>query len=70
MGLEVLGADDRRLSVARSLLRQLMKLLELGATGLGYFIGALTGDGRALHDRLSGTKVVRAYAPLRAPALA
>jgi len=70
MGLEVLGADDRRLSVARSLLRQLMKLLELGATGLGYFIGALTGDGRALHDRLSGTKVVRAAAPLRAPALA
>jgi hypothetical protein len=66
MGLEVLDADGRRLGFARSLLRQSMKLVELGATGLGYFIGVLTGDGRALHDRLSGTQVVRAHAPLRA----
>lgn len=68
VGLRVVDAAGRRLGLARAMLRQLFKALEVGGTGLGYALGALTGDGRALHDRLSGTKVVDA--PLRPPVMA
>lgn len=59
LGIAVVDAGGRRIGLPRSLLRQAMKFLEIGGTGLGYFVGALLGDGRSLHDRLSGTRVVR-----------
>jgi len=71
LGLAVVDADGRRLTLLRSLLRQAMKFLEIGGTGLGYFVGAMLGDGRSLHDRLSGTRVVRTGpAPRACPAAA
>lgn len=65
LGLRVVDEAGARLRPGRAMLRQLFKALEVGGTGLGYALGVLTGDGRALHDRLSRTYVV--HSPLRPP---
>jgi len=59
-GLEVTGADGRRVSIARSLLRAVCEPLCLVLLfGLGHAVGGLTTGKRALHDVISGTRVGR-----------
>ncbi|MDT7604191.1 MAG: hypothetical protein QOF61_2188 [Acidobacteriota bacterium] len=59
-GLRVERRDGEPLSVARALLRHtvgyLASLLTLGA---GFLVAALSREGRALHDLIAGTVVVR-----------
>ncbi|HEX6978799.1 MAG TPA: RDD family protein [Alphaproteobacteria bacterium] len=60
LGLRVTDREGRRLSLLRSVFRQLMKLLELFSSGITYLIAAFTPRHQALHDMLAGTFVVRA----------
>lgn len=59
VGIEVVTADLATLDLGRSLYRAIVILSSVLTAGLG-FLPALVGDGRALHDRLAGTRVVMA----------
>ena len=64
MGIRVIdagptGADERRVSVSQALYRGALTIPSVLLFGAG-FVPALTGDGRAVHDRLAHTRVVRA----------
>jgi uncharacterized RDD family membrane protein YckC len=58
--IRVLGDDGRSVDVAGSVLRALGAMLVPLTLGLAYVTVLLTSDHRALHDRLAGTRVVRA----------
>jgi uncharacterized RDD family membrane protein YckC len=59
-GLRVERADGRPLSLGRACLRHLVGYPATALTfGLGFLVSAFTADGRALHDYLSGTAVMR-----------
>jgi uncharacterized RDD family membrane protein YckC len=58
LGLEVVDRHGRRIGVLRSLARQGLKLVEIGSTGLGYLLAAMTGRRQAFHDVVAGTYVV------------
>jgi uncharacterized RDD family membrane protein YckC len=60
-GIEVVSKDLVPIDLGRALYRSIVSLLSLFTAGLG-FVPALVGDGRALHDRLAGTRVVAARA--------
>ena len=67
-GLRVVRNDGGRLSFARSLVRHLVGYpLTVLTLGLGFLLAALNSRGRALHDLLAGTVVVRSRAPRRGP---
>lgn len=64
MGIRVVdagghGSDDQRVSVRQALYRGALTVPSVLLLGLG-FLPALGGDGRAIHDRLTQTRVVRA----------
>lgn len=59
-GVRVVDLAGRRLGMGRATARQFLKLFEIGATGFGYALAAVTGTGQAFHDILVGTRVVRA----------
>jgi uncharacterized RDD family membrane protein YckC len=65
-GLRIERLDGEPLSFARALLRHLvgypLTLLTLGA---GFLVAAFHPQGRALHDLLAGTVVVRSRGPRR-----
>jgi uncharacterized RDD family membrane protein YckC len=58
MGTCVVSDDGNPVDAGRAMRRTSAGALSLLLLGLG-FVPALFGDGRALHDRLSGTRVVR-----------
>jgi uncharacterized RDD family membrane protein YckC len=59
-GLRVERRDGERLSLARSLLRHTLGYLaSLLTLGLGFLLAAFNREGRALHDVIAGTVVVR-----------
>ena len=59
-GLRVEGRDGERLSFARSLVRHTVGYLaSLLTLGMGFLLAALSREGRALHDLIAGTVVVR-----------
>jgi uncharacterized RDD family membrane protein YckC len=58
-GLRVVGDDTGGLSVRQACYRSLLTVPSVLALGAGFF-PALLGTGRALHDRLAHTRVVRA----------
>jgi uncharacterized RDD family membrane protein YckC len=63
-GLRVERRDGERLSFARSLVRHTVGYaLTLGTLGLGFLLAAFNSNGRALHDLLAGTVVVRSRTP-------
>ena len=67
-GLRVVRKDGERLSFARSLARHLVGYPLTALTlGLGFLLAALNSRGRALHDLIAGTVVVRSRAPRREP---
>jgi uncharacterized RDD family membrane protein YckC len=66
-GLRIERRDGEPLSIRRALLRHLVGYpLTLLTFGLGFLLAAFDPQGRALHDRLAGTVVVRSRQP-RAP---
>lgn len=59
-GIRVIGDDGRRVDIRGACLRAAGCLVSLLTAGLGYLPALLNADGRALHDRIAGTRVVRA----------
>lgn len=65
-GLRIERRDGEPLSFARALLRHLIGYpLTLVTLGLGFLVAAFHPQGRALHDLLAGTVVVRSRGPRR-----
>lgn len=63
-GLRIERRDGEPLSVGRALLRHLVGYpLTLLTLGLGFLVAAFDPQGRALHDWLAGTVVVRSRQP-------
>ena len=57
--LRVVRDDGTRVDVAGAVVRGAGLLLSLATLGLPYLPALFTADGRALHDRLAGTRVVK-----------
>jgi uncharacterized RDD family membrane protein YckC len=63
VGIKVVAADAAApLDLGRSIRRTLLWLALALPAGLGFLTALLTRDHRGLHDRLAGTRVVRASA--------
>ena len=58
-GLRVVTAHDSLPGVGRATVRSLLSLVLALPAGLGLLPAVLSHDGRGLHDRLAGTRVVR-----------
>lgn len=59
-GIRVIGDDGRTVDAAGAALRAAGCAVSLATAGLAYLPALTTADGRALHDRIAGTRVVRA----------
>jgi uncharacterized RDD family membrane protein YckC len=59
-GLRLVRADGKPLSLRQALVRYGLALLGLLAGGMGFLWAALDADRQFLHDRLLGTRIVRA----------
>ncbi len=67
-GLRVVRKDGARLSLARSLVRHVLGYVLTALTlGLGFLLAAFNSRGRALHDLVAGTVVIRSRATRTAP---
>lgn len=63
-GLRIVRKDGEPLSFVRALVRHLVGYpLTILTLGLGFLLAAFHSQGRALHDILAGTVVVRSRAP-------
>jgi uncharacterized RDD family membrane protein YckC len=63
MGIRVVTADEARpLDLSRAMLRTLLWVMLAIPAGLGFLTAFVTSDRRGLHDRVAGTRVVRAAA--------
>lgn len=63
MGIRVVAADENRpLDFSRATLRTLIWLVLAVPAGLGFLTALATSDRRGFHDRVAGTRVVRASA--------
>jgi uncharacterized RDD family membrane protein YckC len=60
LGLRVVADDSRRVPVTQAAVRTALSAVSLAVLGLGYLPALVGADRRALHDRLSNTRVVRA----------
>jgi uncharacterized RDD family membrane protein YckC len=59
-GLRVERRDGERVGILRSLVRHTVGYLaSLATLGLGFLVAAFSREGRALHDVIAGTIVVR-----------
>ena len=68
-GLRIERRDGEPLSFARALVRHLLGYALTALTlGLGFLLSAFDSKGRALHDLLAGTVVVRSRTPRGASA--
>jgi uncharacterized RDD family membrane protein YckC len=54
------GSGRGRVTLGSAVLRATAYLVSLLPAGLGFMPILFAGDGRALHDRLAGTRVVKA----------
>jgi uncharacterized RDD family membrane protein YckC len=62
-GIRVVAADESQpLDLSRAMLRTLLWVLLAAPAGLGFLTALVTSDRRGLHDRVAGTRVVRASA--------
>jgi uncharacterized RDD family membrane protein YckC len=59
LGLKVTDSDGERLSIVRSLAREVAKIVSAIPLLLGFLLAAFTGRKQALHDMIAGTTVVR-----------
>jgi uncharacterized RDD family membrane protein YckC len=58
-GVRVIGAETERVEVGGAVVRAVGVMLSVVTLGLAYLPALLSRDGRALHDRLAGTRVVK-----------
>ena len=58
--LQLVNADGGPVSMRRGTLRYLLACLSVSCMGAGYFWALIDRDGQFLHDRLAGTRIVRA----------
>lgn len=58
-GIRVVGDEGGRVDVAGAILRGAGVIVSLAALGLPFLVALIAEDGRALHDRLAGTRVVK-----------
>jgi uncharacterized RDD family membrane protein YckC len=58
-GIRVMGDDGQRIDTAGAVLRAFGCLLSVLSLGTGYLPVFFSADGRALHDRIAGTRVVQ-----------
>jgi uncharacterized RDD family membrane protein YckC len=58
-GIRVVDEEGRRVDPGRAVLRAAGSLISLATLGAGFLPALMTRGGRALHDRLAGTRVVR-----------
>ena len=70
LGLKVARFDGRRISILRSLVRELAKIISGAVLMIGYVMAAFTPRKQALHDLVASTYVVREGASRVVPALA
>ena len=62
-GIRVVNVDETQpLDLSRAMLRTLIWLVLAIPAGLGFLTALVTSDRRGLHDRVAGTRVVRASA--------
>jgi len=59
LGLKVGTVDGERISILRSLGRELGKIASAIPMGIGFLLAAFTGRKQALHDMIAGTYVIR-----------
>ncbi len=59
VGIIVTDKDGNRISILRSLGRELAKIISMLPLGIGFLIAAFTGKKQALHDMIASTVVVR-----------
>ncbi len=59
LGIEVVGADGGAASDAQAWTRGILKIGQLGCCGATFLVAILTRERRAVHDLISGTRVVR-----------
>jgi uncharacterized RDD family membrane protein YckC len=57
-GIRVVGDNDRDVEPARAVQRTLAALASVATVGIGFAPVLFSGDRRALHDRVAGTRVV------------
>ncbi len=57
-GIRVVSMDDSGVSPGAAVRRTLVSLVAVAAAGLGYLPGLVGRERRAIHDRVSGTRVV------------
>ena len=57
-GIRVVNESDRDVEPARAVQRTLAALASIATIGIGFAPVVFSGDRRALHDRLAGTRVV------------
>jgi len=57
-GIRVVSMDDRQVDAATAVRRTLASSVAVATVGLGYLPGLIGRDRRAIHDRVSGTRVV------------
>jgi uncharacterized RDD family membrane protein YckC len=57
-GIRVVSADDHEVEPARAVQRTLAALASVATVGIGFAPVIFSGDRRALHDRVAGTRVV------------
>ena len=63
LGIRVVTADEAEpVGIGRSLQRTVMWMILAIPAGLGFVTALFSSDYRGLHDRLAGTRVVRASA--------
>jgi uncharacterized RDD family membrane protein YckC len=58
-GIRVISHDGDGVTIAGAVLRAIGALVSVALAGLPFWAALLSQDGRALHDRLAGTRVVR-----------
>ncbi len=59
-GIRVVGDADQAVDFGRAVLRTLSSIVSVIPLGLGFIPAFFDEDRRALHDRLSGTRVIKA----------
>ena len=59
LGLKVCDMHGRKISLARSFLRNLSKILSVLSLGIGFVMGFFNKRQQCLHDKLAGTLVIK-----------
>ena len=59
LGIKVCDTHGKRITMGRSFVRNLAKLLSFLSVGIGYLMGFLDKRQRCLHDRIAGTLVIK-----------